>query len=615
MSKFFTPFRSIKERWQKLSIAERGAVAINIPLLCLIFSFGGHLFVRQATLKSEHKVEHIQSVLAESRTLLIDMLNAETGVRGYFNTRQKAYLEPYIQGRTKLPKTFDRLDQLIQDHPQQLQRQNTLRQLAQQKLDLLKEGIDKVDRGAVTRDASGLPILRSIEGKLVMDRFRNALTEFETAEQQSLRASYQDLQHLRDVNVLVIILGMAIGCLGVAIAKKLFTDLGNELQARESLLQERNNLIRAVFGNVVDGVVTLDAQGQIESCNHAAIAMFGYDLSTLVGQNWQMLLGKQNPALIPIPTPATIEAGEMGKLWQTMGQRKNGDYFPIEISISKIELDSRQIAIIRDISLRQTTAAKLQARAKELVQLNYQLSRTNATLAARNQELDRFAYVTSHDLKAPLRAIANLAHWITEDLAEDLPPENKHQLELLRGRVDRMESLLDGLLEYSRVGRQNLPIELVNVNELVAAIVKSIDPPSTFKIKIAPNLPTVKTHQLLLKQVFIILINNAIQHHPSPAGLVEITATDLGDHYEFVVTDDGQGIEPQYHEKIYTIFQTLQARDILESTGVGLAIVKKIVETEGGTIRLKSSLGQGATFSFTWLKQPIDSAMLIDRQN
>ena len=177
MSKFLTLCRSLTERWRKLSIAERGAVAINIPLLCLILSFGGHLFVRQATLKSEQKVEHTQSVLAESRALLIDMLNVETGVRGYFNTRQKAYLEPYIQGRTKLPKTFDRLNKLIQDHPQQLQRQNTLRQLAQQKLDLLKERIDKVERGDITLDKNGVPIIRSIEGKLVMDRFRAALVD------------------------------------------------------------------------------------------------------------------------------------------------------------------------------------------------------------------------------------------------------------------------------------------------------------------------------------------------------------------------------------------------------------------------------------------------------
>ena len=437
-----------------------------------------------------------------------------------------------------------------------------------------------------------------------MDRFRAVLTEFEAVEQKSLRASYQELQQLRDVNVLVIIFGVAIGCLGVAIAKRLFINLATDLQARESLLQESKNLISAIFSNVVDGVVTLDAQGQIESCNHAAIAMFGYDPSTLIGQNWQMLLANQD-LMTPIPTPTRTEAGEMGKLWQTMGQRKNGEYFPIEISISKIELDSRQIEIIRDITRRQQTEAKLQARAEELIKLNLQLSRINATLAERNQELDKFAYVTSHDLKAPLRAIANLAHWISEDLAEDLPPENQHQLKLLRGRVDRLESLLDGLLKYSRVGRTNLPIELVDVNQLVADVVKLIAPPSTFKIKISPDLPILKTRQLLLKQVLISLIGNAIEHHPSPAGTVEITAIDLGDRYEFAIADDGQGIEPQYHEKIYTIFQTLQARDTHESTGIGLAIVKKIVESEGGKIGLKSSLGRGATFSFTWLKQSI----------
>ena len=256
-----------------------------------------------------------------------------------------------------------------------------------------------------------------------------------------------------------------------------------------------------------------------------------------------MLLGTQSQNLIPLPTPGTIAAGKMGQLWQTMGQRKNGDYFPIEISISKIELDSRQIAIVRDITSRQQTEAKLQARAGELVQLNLKLSRINVTLEQRNQELDKFAYVTSHDLKAPLRAIANLAHWIGEDLGGELPPENQHHLRLLRGRVDRMEALLDGLLEYSRIGRQNIPIELVNVHQLVIDIIKFLDPPSTFTIKIAPDLPTLTTRQLLLKQVLIGLIDNAIEHHPDQYGTVEITSTDLGDRYEFAVTDDGQGIE------------------------------------------------------------------------
>ena len=471
-------------------------------------------------------------------------------------------------------------------------------------MDILKDGIDKVDRGAGLINAKGLPILRSIEGKVVMDLFRSVLAELEAEEQQSLTANYLNLQKFRDLNVLVIILGVSIGCLGVATAKKLFGDLAQELRERESLLQESNNLIRAIFSNVVDGVVTIDPYGRIESCNQAAVVMFGYDQSALIGQSWTILLSTDRQNLIPVPTSGNVESGDLGHLWQTIGQRKNGDYFPIEISISNIQLDDRQIAIVRDITLRQQTEAKLQARAEELFQLNAMLSLTNITLEERNRELDRFAYVASHDLKAPLRAISNLSTWITEDLDAELPPENQNQLQLLRGRVNRMEALLDGLLEYSRIGRQTTLIERTDVNQLITEILKLLAPPSTFHVEVDPNLPILTTRRLLLRQVFLCLIDNAIDHHPSPNGTVKITVKDCGDQYEFSVADNGQGIEPQYHERIYTIFQTLQSRDTHESTGIGLAIVKKIVETEGGKIHLKSSLGQGATFSFTWLKDP-----------
>jgi PAS domain S-box-containing protein len=598
---FSVPFSNVQ--WRKLSLAERGAIAINIPLLCLVLSFGSHLFVRQTTISSEQRVEHIQNILGESRTLLVDMLNAETGVRGYYNSRQKEFLDPYYQGISKLPQTFDRLNLLIKDSPQQLQRKNMLQQLAQQKLTILKQGIDRLDRGEVQITANELSQIRSSEGRIVMDSFRTLLAEFEAVERQSLNSNYQDLQRLRDLNVLAIVLGVAIGCMGVAVAKRLFKDLAGELQDRESLLQESNNLIRAIFGNVVDGVVIIDVVGQIESCNQAAIEMFGYDRSTLVGRNWTFLLGSESKNIVPLPIPGKVAQSEIGHLWQTMGQRQNGDYFPIEISISNIELDNRQIAIVRDITLRQQTAAKLKDRADELVKLNEVLARTNTTLEERNRELDRFAYVASHDLKAPLRAIANLSTWITEDLDGELPLENQNQLQLLRGRVNRLEALLDGLLEYSRIGRKSISIEPTDVRELIAEVIKSIAPPSTFQIEIDPNLPTFSARRVLLKQLFFSLIDNAIEHHPSQAGTVKITATERGDCYEFAVSDDGLGIEPQYHERIYTIFQTLQARDTHESTGVGLAIVKKIVETEGGKIDLRSSLGQGATFSFTWPKQ------------
>ena len=501
-TKQYFPFPSLQPKWRRLSIAERGAIAINIPLLCLLISFGSHLFVRQSTLQSEQRVEHIQNVLTESRAVLLHLLNAETGVRGYYNTRQKEFLAPYHLGVTKLPQTFDRFKLLIQSDPQQLQRANVLERLAQQKLTLLKDGIDKLDRGEVRIDANGLPMLKSIEGQLVMDRFRSSLAEFEAQEQKSLAASNLDLEHLRDLNVLVIVLGVAIGCIGVAIAKRLFNALAQELRERESMLQGSNNLIHAIFRNVVDGVLTIDPFGRIESCNQAAVDMFGYDRSALVGQSWTILLGTKSQDLVPLPTSGKVQAGDLGHLWQTMGQRKQGDYFPIEISISNIELDDRQIAIVRDITRRQQIEANLKERAEELAQVNQILSHTNITLEERNRELDRFAYVASHDLKAPLRAIANLSTWIAEDLDTELPPENQNQLHLLRGRVNRMEALLDGLLEYSRIGRKSTKIEQTDVNELIVDIIQVLDPPRTFRIEIEPNLPILTTRRLLLRQVF-----------------------------------------------------------------------------------------------------------------
>ncbi|MCU0536756.1 MAG: PAS domain S-box protein [Hydrococcus sp. Prado102] len=244
---------------------------------------------------------------------------------------------------------------------------------------------------------------------------------------------------------------------------------------------------------------------------------------------------------------------------------------------------------------------------EELIRLNATLEQTTQSIAQRNQELDNFAYIVSHDLKAPLRAIANLSVWIEEDLQGQLPPENLHQIELLRSRVYRMESLINGLLQYSRVGRTEVATETVNVGELLLEIIDSLAPPVTFTIEVQPNMPTLLTKQLLLSQVFSNLISNAIKHHNSPNGRIVISAIERGDYYEFSVSDDGSGIALADRDRVFEIFKTLKSGDTNENTGLGLSIVKKIVETEGGEITLDSELGKGTTFRFTWLKQPKSS--------
>ncbi len=261
------------------------------------------------------------------------------------------------------------------------------------------------------------------------------------------------------------------------------------------------------------------------------------------------------------------------------------------------------VGICVDIHERKATEAALKTRAEELTYVTAILAQTNAALEKRNQELDQFAYVASHDLKAPLRAIANLSQWIEEDIGDTLTQDTKHQLDLLRGRVHRMEALINALLQYSRVGRIEAATTTVSVATLLAEIIDSLAPPPTFTIEIAP-MPTFVTERLHLEQVFTNLISNSIKHHPKIDGKIKIFVSDKGQFYEFAVADDGAGIAPQYHDKVFVIFQTLEARDKVENTGIGLAIVKKIVESQGGIIRVDSQEGQGATFYFTWRKQP-----------
>lgn len=263
------------------------------------------------------------------------------------------------------------------------------------------------------------------------------------------------------------------------------------------------------------------------------------------------------------------------------------------------------MAMTQDITESKQAEDALRSRAEELARMTAVLAQTTASLEKRNTELDQFAYIVSHDLKAPLRAIANLSQWIEEDLEAQLTETTRYQMDLMRSRVHRMEALINGLLQYSRVGRLQTELEWMDVGELLAQVIDSLAPPPEFTITVMPDMPTLITERLPLEQVFANLISNAIKHNPRSDGQVTISVNEQTDFYEFFVTDNGPGIEPAFHEKVFLMFQTLQPRDKVENTGVGLAIVKKIIEDKGETMSLDSQLGQGATFRFTWSKQPM----------
>lgn len=220
---------------------------------------------------------------------------------------------------------------------------------------------------------------------------------------------------------------------------------------------------------------------------------------------------------------------------------------------------------------------------------------------ARAEAMSQFAYIASHDLRAPLRAIDNLATWIEEDLGDEVEGESKEHLQLLRKRVQRMDNLLEGLLEYSRVGRSGVTLEDVDVGDLVSGISDMLGPPDGFTITPNGALPTLHTARDPLERVLLNLITNAVKHHDKSEGRIEVAGEDRGDHWVFRVADDGPGIPEKQRERAFEMFQTLH-RKKADGAGMGLALIKRIVENAMGTITLRDGDPRGCVFEFTWPK-------------
>jgi PAS domain S-box-containing protein len=393
-------------------------------------------------------------------------------------------------------------------------------------------------------------------------------------------------------------------------------DVTERKQAEQALRQSQLQF-RATFEQAAVGIAHVALDGRWLRVNQKLCEILGYSTAELAELTFQ-----------DITHPDDLEA-DLAYLRQLLAGeiqtysiekryfRKSGEAVWIELTVSLVREEPEDqnslvmmvgesqyfIAVIEEINDRKQAQTELEARSRELSRFNGLLAQAAVLLDERNQELDRFVHIVSHDLKAPLRAISNLSQWIEEDLEGELSIENQQQMALLRDRVSRMQAMIDGLLEYARAGRTEADLESVSVAELLAEVIDSLDPPSTFSIEIAPDMPILHAKRLLLSQVFANLIGNGIKHHNRPDGVIRVSSQDKGDFYEFAVADNGPGIAPEHHEKIFMIFQAVNPQNSEDSSGIGLSIVKKIVETEEGTIRLESEVGKGTTFYFTWPKQ------------
>ncbi|KKZ87745.1 two-component sensor histidine kinase [Rhizobium phaseoli Ch24-10] len=369
---------------------------------------------------------------------------------------------------------------------------------------------------------------------------------------------------------------------------------------------------RIRFGALVrstpDAVIVIDGRGTIKSFNPAAESMFGYAPQETIGRNIKMLMPEPYHSEHDGYLTHYRQTGEeriIGTTRMVSGRRKNGIVFPIEVSISVVFSGETKtfVGIVRDISER----ARQEERMKTTLA---QLEAYTAELERSNHDLDEFAYIASHDLKEPLRGLHNHSRFLLEDYEDKLDDDGVRRLNRLVRLSQRMEKLVNDLLYFSRLGRQQLAVKRTDIGLIVKDVVATMElllEERHARVVIDGRLPEVVCDAPRLTEVFRNLITNAIKYNDKPAPLVSIGYLEryVGEdgtiaRNVFFVRDNGKGIPREFHEDIFRIFKRLEkSQDSDDGTGAGLTFVRKIIARHNGDIWLESEVGAGTTFYFT----------------
>ncbi len=559
---------------------DRKIVILFTSIIIAIVAGGITTYVNNQTVeKTDKLVKRTQEVLYESENVLSLTQDIVLATRGYIITGDSAYLAPFSSAMKLIGASVDTLQILVKNETPQSHAADSLEELINKRIAI---SIETIQLRNAKGFAAAQQAISTDKGKQYMDKIRDLTVRIQAEENKLLmknkesnfksRTAFMRSFYILMVSTLVLLLVV-------------FFTIRHNLQVRLKAEEK----LKALIESTPDALVIVDSVGCIVIVNKQAEKIFGYHRSEIIGKKIEVLIPERFKTKHPHYREGysyNSQARAMGTGIELFARKKDGTEFPVEISLSPLKSEGLVLSTVRDISKNKEQEEAL---------------RKYSILEAKSKEMEQFTYIASHDLRQPLLTILNYIKIFDEDYADKLDEEGKFFLQSISSAATRMDNLIRGLLDYSRLSRMK-QLELVNCNETLQAVLADLGSmihPANAKVT-SHELPVINAYPLELSQLFQNLLANALKFKKKdvPAE-VNISATKVEGGYCFEFRDNGIGIEAKDLEKIFIIFQRLNTIEEYEGTGLGLAYCKKIVELHHGQIWVESKPNQGSSFYFT----------------
>lgn len=533
---------------------------------------------------STNLVEHTQEVLVKSNNVLLDILNIESGSRGYVLTENEAFLKPFDKSILTINKSIGELDSLTNDNQNQQTRIHTLVNLIEDKITYTKNTIKHIKLKSLSE---GEKMISDGKGNILSDKIRSLVAEINSEEFNllKLRKTESENNNKNSILILLSIFALIVIIFVFVIVLIIKQHAKNKLAENDKFVSK---YARSLIEASLDPLVTINAEGKITDVNIASVKITGVSREKLIGTDFSDYFTE--PEKAQEGYHLAFEKGFVSDYPLTI-KDKNGILIDVLYNASVYKDDNGNVKGVF-------------AAARDVTEQNYALEvirERTAQYESVNKELEAFTYSVSHDLRAPLRAINGYAKILHEDYTTILDEDGMNTLNAIMKNSKRMGELIDDLLAFSRLGRKIVTVSEINMSVLVKAVTEEamVGNNGDVEFEIKELLPA-KGQQALIKQVWVNLISNAIKYskHKSKT-IIEIGSYNKDNMIVYSVKDNGAGFDMQYYDKLFGVFQRLHSQEEFEGTGIGLAIVQKIIQRHNGTAWAESKINEGASFYFS----------------